>query len=104
MPDDVLEYDSLVRGYEPRYGFRMATPKQARGWYLERPVLHYSIGTRVTPRVSKVLEDHGIKQVVAHADNAAVIPYPRTKSIIVLESAGPDRVWEDTDDNLESSE
>ena len=39
-----------------------------------------------------------------HDDKAAVIPYPRTKSTIVLESAGPDGVWEDTDDNLESNE
>jgi len=43
-------------------------------------------------------------EAAAHADGAAVTPYPRSKGTIVLESAGPDKSWDDSDDNLESNE
>lgn len=74
LPDDVTEYDDLVRGYQPRYGSKTVVPKKALGLYLEQPSLHYSIGTRVTPRVSKSLEDNGIKNVTAHADEPSFVP------------------------------
>jgi hypothetical protein len=74
LPDDVVEYDGIVRGYQPRFGFRMLAPKQSVGLYLEKPVLHYSIGTRVTPRVAKTLDDHKIGTVTAHADPPSFVP------------------------------
>lgn len=74
LPDDVTEYDDLVRGWKPRYGAKPVAPKRALGLYLEQPALHYSIGTRVTPRVSKNLETHGIKTVMAHADEPSFVP------------------------------
>lgn len=74
VPDDVVEYDSLVRGYKPRYGMKALKPKEAVGMYLEQPALHFSIGTRVTPRVSKQLDEQGIGMVSAHADPPSFIP------------------------------
>ena len=68
VPDDVVEYDGLVRGYQPRHGTKPMAPHQAVGMHLERPVLHYSIGTRVTPKVASTLKTHGIGEVQAHAD------------------------------------
>jgi DNA-directed RNA polymerase subunit beta' len=68
LPNDVAEYDSLVRGYAPRYGAKALAPDRAVGLYLEKPVLHYSIGTRITPRVASELKGVGTKQILAHAD------------------------------------
>lgn len=74
MPDDVAEYDDIVRGYQPRFGFKVIPPSQAAGLYLEKPVLHYSIGTRVTPRVAKTLGENKIESVMAHADPPSFVP------------------------------
>jgi len=74
VPDDIVEYDSMVRGYEPRYGFQLKAPKEATGLYLEEPMLHYSIGTRITPRVAKVLQGSNIPTVKVHADPPSFTP------------------------------
>jgi len=74
VPDDVVEYDSISRGYQPRYGFQVRPPKEATGLYLEEPALHYSIGTRITPRVSRALEDNKVGSVKVHADQPSFVP------------------------------
>lgn len=66
VPGDVIPYQTLEHGYEPRNGYQEVTPKQAIGKYLEKPVLHYSIGTQIKPSVHKVLEHHGITNVTVH--------------------------------------
>ncbi len=77
VPDDLVEYDSLVRRYQPRIGAAEMALGLARGRYLERPVLHYSIGTRVTPGVIKSLKQHGITRVLAHNDEPSFQPEMR---------------------------
>jgi hypothetical protein len=74
LPEDVVEYDDLIRNYQPRFGFRMMPPKHAVGLYLEKPVLHYSVGTRITPRVAKTLGENKIESVTAHADKPSFVP------------------------------
>lgn len=74
VPDDVMEFDSMTRGYRPRFGFKTVAPKQAVGLYLEAPALHYSIGTKVTPRVVEQLGEYGITSVKAHADAPSFEP------------------------------
>jgi len=74
VPDDIVEYDDLVRGYTPRFGFKTVNPKQAVGLFLEQPVLHYSIGTRITPRTAKFLSDNGVANVSVHADEPSFQP------------------------------
>jgi hypothetical protein len=65
-PGDVVSYTSLAHGYRPREGHTKETPANAIGKYLERPALHYSIGTKVSPRVASTLTDAGIQQVPVH--------------------------------------
>lgn len=74
VPDDLVEYDNVVRNYTPRFGFKKLAPKAAVGLYLEQPTLHYSIGTRVTPRVAASLGEHGVNEVMAHADKPSFEP------------------------------
>lgn len=57
IPDDVMEYNSIEEGYEPAK-FQKMQPSKALGSYLQRPALHFSVGTRITPSVAKTLEDN----------------------------------------------
>jgi hypothetical protein len=66
VPDDVIPYSVLEHNYEPRDGFRELSPDQAVGKYLERPVLHYSIGTKIRPSMMHDFNDFGVKAVTVH--------------------------------------
>jgi hypothetical protein len=66
IPDDVVQYSTLEHTYKPRAGAQKFLPQKARGKYLERPVLHYTIGTPIRPSVIKTLQEFGIKEVEAH--------------------------------------
>lgn len=68
MPDDVVPYSTLEHVYEPREDHEVLHPARAVGKYLEKPVLHYSIGTKVRPSVLKELSHFGVKEVAVHKD------------------------------------
>lgn len=68
VPDDIIPYQALEARYRPRDGFEARTPKRAIGWYLEKPLLHYSIGTRIQPSMLKDFEDFGINELTVHKD------------------------------------
>ena len=65
-PDDVVPYSVLEHTYRPRPGFHQLQPKAAVGKYLERPYLHYSIGTKIRPSMLKDFEDFGVQDVSVH--------------------------------------
>ena len=64
--DDVVPYNTLVTGYNPREGSQQLAIKRAKGKFLEEPVLHYGPGTRVTSRVLQDLKDFDVQDVVVH--------------------------------------
>lgn len=68
VPDDVVPYSVLERTYQPREDAQLTKPEQAVGRYLERPVLHYSVGTRVRPSMLKEMGKFGVQQIHAHRD------------------------------------
>ena len=74
LPDDIVEFNTITRGYTPRPGTQSFQPQRARGMYLEEPALHYSIGTKVTPNVVRDLKQYGVKQVKAHSDVPSFAP------------------------------
>lgn len=67
-PDDVVPYQTLERSWQPRVGTETVAPTSAVGRYLERPVLHHTIGTKVGPSMLKQFTDHGVTQLSVHAD------------------------------------
>lgn len=67
-PDDVVPYQMLEREWKPRVGYGMATPRAAVGQYLEKPVLHYTVGTKVRPSMLANMEKFGVKSVAVHRD------------------------------------
>jgi len=65
-PEEIIRYTDLEHSWEPRPGTKNVRPRDAVGKYLEMPVLHYTIGTPITPQVVKTLERFGIKQIPVH--------------------------------------
>ena len=65
-PGDVVEYSRLEHSYTPREGHKVVPPRNAVGKYLERPVLHHTIGTMIKPSMLKDFEHFGIKGVAVH--------------------------------------
>jgi len=88
-PEDIVSYDYIASRYEPRKGFQVGDPGRFQGQYLEKPVMHYSIGTRLTPSVLKELKDSGFSEVVAHPNPP---PFKPTMTR-AMESLVGDRDW-----------
>jgi hypothetical protein len=66
LPNDVVSYQTLEHHWEPREGSQELEPRHATGKYLEKPVLHYSIGTKIRPSVQKDLDAFGVKKISVH--------------------------------------
>jgi hypothetical protein len=74
VPGDLIRYDALESRWTPRDGYKTTDPKQAVGMYLEEPVLHYTIGTRITPRVANTLKEFNIKHIRVHPEPPPFVP------------------------------
>ena len=74
MYGDIVPYDMISKG-RTRPGTKIIPPDKAAGRYLERPVLDYSIGTRITPSVVKRMKQYNIKAIDAHKDIPAFEPH-----------------------------
>lgn len=67
-PDEVVPYSMIERSWKPRPGTTVGNPATLSNHYLEEPVLHYSVGTRITKTVADNLKRYGITNVHAHKD------------------------------------
>jgi DNA-directed RNA polymerase subunit beta' len=63
---DLVSYSDIQRQYKPRPSSRIKNVKYTSGMYLERPVLEYSIGTKITPSVAKRLSSRGVGDVMVN--------------------------------------
>jgi len=68
LPGDVVSYSEIAADYQPRENAVDLTPDKALNQYLEKPVLHYSIGTRITPDVASSLHKYGFDKVTVSPD------------------------------------
>lgn len=68
LPDQIVSYSALEKSYVPRANSKDIRSDLAYGKYLEAPVLHYTIGTRVTSSVIEALKEHGIESVQVNDD------------------------------------
>lgn len=67
-PDDVVPYQTLESQWTPRAGYMVAPAKSLVGHYLEKPILHYSVGTKIRPSMVQKLDQYGVKSIYAHRD------------------------------------
>lgn len=73
-PDDVIPYSTLEHSYKPRQNYQTLAPKQAVGKYLERPYLHYTIGTKIRPSMLKDFDEFGVQNIDVHDDEPPFQP------------------------------
>lgn len=69
LPDDLADYNAVQTSYRVPDTARTLRPKEAIGKYLQQPIMHYTIGTRITPKVAKALAESNFNDVIVD-DNA----------------------------------
>ena len=89
FPGDVVEYNTIEHYWTPRKDAKRTSLNLAKNKYLEEPVLHYTIGTRVTPSVIKQLQEYNIKDVLVN-DNP--LPF-KALPVQAVEAVGFDEDW-----------
>jgi DNA-directed RNA polymerase subunit beta' len=89
LPDETIEYSSFSKSYVPRQNSYKAAPTKAIGKYLEAPVLHYSIGTRITNSVAKELDDLEEKEVLV----SDYEPNFKPTMVRLMENPSHDKDW-----------
>lgn len=76
LPGDVVTYTRWSNGFKPRSNSVEVAPTVASlGKYLEQPVLHYTIGTRVTPSVIKTLKKFKVERMMVNDTEPDVTPF-----------------------------
>lgn len=80
LPGDHVAYSSWAWAYRPRQGSVSVSPRQAIGKYLEQPAMHYTIGTRITPKVAERLEKFKVQSVLANQNPVGV--HPEMESVV----------------------
>lgn len=63
LPDDLVSYNRFASKYIPAVGTTKVPTKNAVGKYLQVPALHYSVGTKLTNKMVKRLEDTGSSEL-----------------------------------------
>jgi len=88
LPGDLVSYSQLEHDWKQRPGTEVVTPKQAIGRYLEQPILHYTIGTRIQPSMLADFNDFGVKSMAVHRDAPPFTP--RMVRAMAIASHDPD--------------
>ena len=66
LPEQIASYSAVEKEYEPRESSKNVRLDSAYGKYLEKPELHYTIGTRITSSVIKDLKSHDIESILVN--------------------------------------
>lgn len=74
LPDDITEYQAVEDNYQPDKDTVALAPQKAIGSYLQKPALHYTIGTRITPKVAKRLDLLGEKEIFTSPNEPGFTP------------------------------
>lgn len=69
LPDQVVSYSAIEKDYVPRDSAKQMRVDLAYGKYLEKPELHYTIGTKITSQVVAKLKEHDIESVLVHDEH-----------------------------------
>ena len=64
LPDDVVRESEFLGSYKPPQDTAETHVDKAIGGYLQKPVLHYTVGTRVTPKIAARMRTAGVSNVL----------------------------------------
>lgn len=65
LPDTLVRESEFLRGYKPPGDTTSLRLDKAVGAYLQQPVLHYTVGTRLTPKMAERMRGAGVESVLA---------------------------------------
>lgn len=68
LPGDTVNYSNILADYEPRRDSVKMPADKAIGQYLEKPVLYYSVGTKITPEVASELKKYQFNDIVVNKE------------------------------------
>lgn len=74
LPDTIVSYQGIEKNYKPRPSSKEVRIDRAQGKYLEEPVLHLTIGTRLTTQLLALLKRHNVTSVLVNDDPPAFSP------------------------------
>jgi len=101
LPGDLVPYSRLEKLWKPRDGAVAGNASSSIGRYLESPIAHYTIGTKVTPRIARDFEDLGAKDIITHAEPP---PFkPRVTRALDLLGSDPDYMTRFMGSNLQKT-
>ena len=74
LPDDLISYNKLTAEYNPPKNSYLASLEKAKGKYLQMPVLHYSVGTKLTGNMLQTLRDADVGKLYVSDDEPKFTP------------------------------
>jgi len=83
IPDDLVTNEAIMEHYKTPGNTKTTNLHQAKGQYMQKPMLHYTVGTRVTPKVVARLQKAAIEEIDVSPDkpkNSAEMQRLRTAS------------------------
>lgn len=89
LPGDIVNYSNILADYEPRDNSTTVPVDKAINQYLEKPVLYYSVGTRITPEVASELKKYKFDNVLVNKD----APSFAAKFLRPAEGLSKDKNW-----------
>ena len=89
IPDEIVPYSMVERSWQPRPGAVTGAPNMLMGHYLEKPTLHYSIGTKIGKSVADNLKKYNVNSVQAHKEPPPFQP----EMVRAMASVSHDQDW-----------
>lgn len=74
LPDDITRYSTYLHRRQLPDKIQAFAPKDAVGQYLEQPVLHHTVGTRITPRMADSIASKGFEKIFASDQEPSFTP------------------------------
>lgn len=69
LPDDLVRENELLKVYKPADDTSDLPLDRAGGKYLQAPVLHYTVGTKLSPKMLQTMRDVGVERVPVSAQS-----------------------------------
>lgn len=74
LPDDLVREAEFMRNYKPPQDTALTPLHKATGMYLQQPVLHYTVGTKITPKIADRMGKVGAQEILASQTEPSFTP------------------------------
>jgi hypothetical protein len=75
LPDDVMSYSYMQANHTPPKDATPGATRTSVGRYLQSPALHYTVGTQITDKMAKRLEDAGFTEIITSEKSPKFAPH-----------------------------